>query len=88
MSGLSEKAFEEEAQMRREGFMSELPKWFEEDKGTSQDIPYINRLEEALSVAWEALEEIRNIGKPFKDGYKTSDTIVRETMRRIEEVGK
>lgn len=63
-----------------------LPKWIE----TTLPHPYRNELIEALKIAWEALEELKNIRyeSRAKETCDDNDYPARDAMRRIEELGR
>jgi hypothetical protein len=66
-----------------------FPKWVD-PIDYSQINPYVHKLTQALSIAWEALEELKNIRYELrsKDFIEDSDYPAKEAMRRIEEIGK
>lgn len=74
--------------------MSNLPKWIKQKElqcphcGQNLNLPA--RTTEAFSIAWEALEELKNIRyeSRAKDFVEDSDYPAKNAMRRIEELGK
>jgi hypothetical protein len=69
---------------------SSLPKWIEDCKKLSETYGFVHDkpLFEALSIAWEALEQIRMYARVVHDKPKDYGEVVDTAQRRIEELGK
>lgn len=66
--------------------MSNLPEWIDENR---TDGAYVDLVENALKIAWEALEELKNIRyeSRARDTVDETDYPAREALRRIRELG-